>query len=258
MSGRSPAAPEESREAYRRPRILSALARREMGAATALLVFLAAASAAAAAYEAHGSGSSGALPLIDRLLRRFDMTALAGAVMLLVFRGAAAIDADHRDGWLPAFFAAGGSRAGSGTAFVLVAVIGPAAVFVAAALTFAATVAAVAGSTELLQVLPRTIGRGLLVLGTWAVCVVAVGMTVRRASATVGIVAALAVVPSFLLLRLAFTEGAAPLWALQVQLLSPLLVLPADTANSVRALIYIGLVGGIAAMLSHRYAGRGQ
>lgn len=256
MNGRSAAAAADTGVAPRRPRILPALMKRETGLTTALLVILAAASAATAAYEVHGAASGGALPLIDRLLRRFDMTVLAGAVTLLVFRLAAATQADHRDGWMPAFFAAGGSRARYGTGLLISGLIGPAVISAAAALSFAATLAAVTGNAELLRLLPRTIGGALLVLGTWGVCTVSVAITVRRASATAGIIVTIAAMPAFLLLRHAFTEGTPPFWAFLLQLLSPLLFLPSDPSNTVRALFYIGLVGGLTALLSHRYAGR--
>lgn len=240
----------------RRGSVLPALARRETGAATAPLVILSAACAAIAAYEVHGAGASGALPFIDRVLRRFDLTALAGSVVFLVFRTAGHIETDHRDGWLAAFLAAAGTRRGYGTALLLTSMIAPAAMFATAALTFAVAVAVLTGSTELMRALPRTMGGGLLVLGTWSACVVAVGVALRRALPTAGIVALLVAAPAFLLLRYAFHDGATPAWVLLLQSTSPLLFLPPDGLNMARAFIYIGVAGGLAANLSHRYAGR--
>lgn len=238
------------------PRILKALALRETGHGAPLLVLLATASAAAAGYAAYGPGGGGGPPLLDRMLRRFDLTVLAGAVILLVLRSAANIEADHRDGWLPAFLAAGGVRWHYGAACLLAAIMIPVAMFLAAAVTFAATVAGLTSSPELLRVLPRTIGGGLLVVGSWAVCAVAVGLVARRASIVAGVVALIVAAPSMLLMRYVFREEAAPLWVLLIQLLSPLPVPPADALNAARALVYIVFIAGLTMLLSYRYAGR--
>lgn len=241
-----------------RPRMLPALVRREVAPGTALLVVGAAASAAAAAYEVHGPGGGVALPLIDRVLRRFDLTILATSAMLLMLRSAANIEADHRDGWLPPVLTCGGSRWRYGAALLITAIMVPAAMFLTVAVTFAAAVGVLTSSDELLRALPRTLAGGLLLLGTWATCAVAVGIVTRRASVTAGVIALIVAAPSFLLMRFAFHEAPAPLWTLMIQLLSPLLFIPTDSPNTVRAILYTGTVAGMAMLLSFRYAGRSR
>jgi hypothetical protein len=198
------------------------------------------------------------LPLIGQLLRRFDLTVLAVIALVLVLRCAARIEADHADGWMAPYLAAGGSRWAYGSAFALTALTASAAVFAGAAVTFAISVAILTGSFELLRLLPRTLGAGLLVLGTYSVSTVAVGTILRRASATAVVIGALVVLPVFMTVRHALSEVDPPIRAMSLQLLSPLVFAPQDPANIVRAIIYILTGWCLTAFVSHRYAGRNQ
>jgi hypothetical protein len=242
-----------------RPRLLPALARREFDVVSGVLLGLGSLSAAAAAHELYGADAEGTLlPLIGQLLRRFDLTVLGIVALVLVLRCAARIEADHADGWLACYLAAGGSRWAYGSAFALTALMAPAAVFAGAAVTFAISVAILTDSVELLRLLPRTLGAGLLVLGTYSVSTVAVGTILRRASTTAVVIGALVVFPVFLTVRHAISEVHPPIRAMSFQLLSPLVFAPQDSANILRAIIYILTGWCMTAFVSHRYAGRHQ
>ncbi|HEX2166492.1 MAG TPA: hypothetical protein VHG09_04565, partial [Longimicrobiales bacterium] len=157
------------------PRLGGALVRRDLTLSLALLLLLAAVAAAAAAYEVHGPAGGGAVPMVGRILRRFDLTVLAVMVLFLALRTPSRVEADHTANWLPAFFAAGGSRAAYGAAVAATSLISPTAIFMAAAVAFAVSVKVLTGSNELLRVLPLTAGAGLLLLGTYAVLAAAAG-----------------------------------------------------------------------------------
>lgn len=238
-----------------RPRLLSALITRELGTGFALLLVLAALSAAGAAYAVYGADGGGT-PLTGRLLRRFDHTLLGVLAVFLVFRSAAAIEVDHANGWLAPFFAAGGSRLSYGIVSAGTALFTPLVLFCVGALVFALSVARFSGSADLLHLLPRTIGGGTLVLGSFAVLTVAAGIVIRRASVVAFLVGILVIGPLFLILQYATSDAEPPPWAFQLQLISPLLVPPPDVANIVRGIVYIAVVGMIVALVSHRYAGR--
>jgi hypothetical protein len=241
----------------KRPRIIGVLVRRELDPLSGVLLLLASAGAAAAAFQVHGPGGGDAmLPMVGQSLRRFDLTILAAMAMFLVLRAGARIDADHASGWLPPFVAAGGSRRAYGLASIVSALLAPTAIFAAAALTFAGTVTVLTGDTELLRALPRTLGSGILVLGSYSVCTVAIGVALRRAAATAVAVGMLVALPLLVVVRHGLAETAPPLWTLWLQLLSPLLFAPADVANALRAAIYIAAGCAVTAVVSQRYTGR--
>lgn len=238
-----------------RPSLVSALMMRELGMSLALLMVLAALSAAGAAYEVYGA-DGGDTPLTGRLLRRFDLTLLGVLVVFLVFRTAASIEMDHANGWLASFFAAGGSRLSYGVVSSATSLFTPFMLFSVAAVVFALSVGGFSGSAELILLLPRTIGGGWLVLGSFAVLTVAAGIVVRRASVVAFLIGILVMGPLFLILQYATSDAEPPLWAFQLQLISPLIVPPPDVTNTVRGMVYIAVVGMIAALVSYRYAGR--
>ncbi|MGH7446653.1 MAG: hypothetical protein ACRELT_03785, partial [Longimicrobiales bacterium] len=92
----------------------------------------------AAVYEMQRATVSGELALMsDSIVRRLDNTVLFLMVVLLTFRTAARVEADHVSGWLPAFFTAGASRRAYGAALVFAGFITHAAVFAGTAVTFA-------------------------------------------------------------------------------------------------------------------------
>jgi hypothetical protein len=238
-----------------RPRLLRALVLREVGRSFAPLLLLVALCSVAAAYEVYVAGGGGT-PLTGRLLRRFDYTLLAVLVMLLVFRRASSIEMDHMHGWLAPFFAAGGSRWSYGAVSAATGLIVPYSLFALAAVSFAASVTVFSGSAELLHLLPRTLGGGLLLLGSFSVVTVAAGVVIRRAAAVSIVVAILVLVPLFLLVQFATSAAEPPSWSVVIQFLMPLVVPPPNLANVIRGIVYIALVGTLAAFLSHRYAGR--
>ncbi|HSJ32876.1 MAG TPA: hypothetical protein VK933_15655 [Longimicrobiales bacterium] len=244
--------------ADRRPHLLSALIRRELDAVFGIVLALAAAVAIAAAYSAYGPGSGGALPLFDSMQRRFDYTTLAMMAAFVVLRTSSRIEADHADGWLAPWLAAGGSRVRYGAGTALSSLLAPAAVFAATAAVFAISVTRVAGNDELLQVLPRTIGSGVMLLATYSVCTTAIGVLLRRSAAIVVVTAVVVALPVIVLVRFATAEGTVPLWAVVLPLVSPLLVAPSDTYNVLRATVYVIVVSALVAGVAHRYAGRVQ
>lgn len=237
------------------PRLLGAFVRRELTLNLALLILLTAVAAVAAAYEVHGPAGGGSTPLVGRILRRFDLTVLAVAVLFLALRTASRIEADHSAGWLPAFFAAGGSRRAYGAGIAATSLIVPGAMFLAAAFAFAVSVRVLTGSSELMRVLPPTAGAGLLLLGTYGGLSAATGTLVRRAAVAWAVIGLFIVFPTILALRYAAAEAAPPLWVLLVQLAAPPTFLP-DGTNALRAVVYILITGALTLLVAHRYAGR--
>jgi hypothetical protein len=222
----------------------------------ALVLLVAAVAAVAAAYEVHGPADGGSTPIVGRILRRFDLTVLAVMVLFLALRTASRIEADHTAGWMPAFFAVGGSRRAYGAGIAASSLIGPGAIFLAAAVAFAASVTMLTGSSELLRELPVTAGAGLLLLGTYAALTAATGTLLRRAAAAWAVIGLFIAFPTILVLRYAAGEAAPPLWVLVVQLAAPPTFMPDDGTNALRAIVHILVTGSIALLVAHRQAGR--
>ncbi|MBR9991396.1 MAG: hypothetical protein KFH98_16660, partial [Gemmatimonadetes bacterium] len=174
----------------------------------------------------------------------------------LILRAAARMEADHASGSLSPVMAAGGWRWTYGAASCLAALLAPSLILATAAAALAIAVVALTGSTELIRLLPSTVGGGVLVLATVSVCTVAAGCVLRRTAVTVVVVATVMLMPVFLLMRHALSEASPPAWTLATPLVSPLMVPPADTLNVVRAVVYVLVVGLLAALASHRYAAR--
>lgn len=237
-----------------RPRLLFALLQRDFGRLYGLLILLVVVASAAAAYEVYVR-EGGTSPL-GWLIRRFDNTLLFLSVLALVFRRAAVIEADHADGWLAPFFAAGGSRLSYGALSVAAFLASPFLWFAVGAAAFAVSVMVFSGSAELVERLPRTLGVGLLVLGGFSALTVALGILVRRGVVVAFVVATAALGPSLMLGRYAYAEIPLPRWLVLLQLAGPLPYAPPDLANTIRGIGYIVVVGAIAALVSHRYAGR--
>ena len=242
----------------RRPHVLHVLTRRELDVVFGTVLILTAAAAIAAAYSAYGPGRGGVLPLFDSLQRRFDYTALAVMAAFVVLRTSSRIEADHTEGWLAPWLAAGGSRVRYGVSTALSSLLAPASVFTVTAFVFAASVTRLTGTDELLHLLPQTIGAGVLLLATYSVCTTAIGMLLRRSAATVIATLATVALPLIVLVRFATADGAVPVWAVVLPLASPMLVAPTDTYNVLRAVVYVLAVGALVAAAAHRYAGRVQ
>jgi hypothetical protein len=174
----------------RAPAIGRTVARRELGTAFLAALLLAPAIGLAAAHLAAGGIESGG-SLIDRLVRRFDYTALFGAVLFTTLRIATRLELDERDLWLDPYFAAGGSR----TRYVIGVAGGTCAatftIFALTAAAFAAGAYVFADTAELLRALPFTLGAGLLLAAAWAAWTLAAGVLLRRSVPTFFAVAAL-------------------------------------------------------------------
>lgn len=238
-----------------RPRLIFALLQRDFGRLYGLLMVLAVLAAAGAAHEVYVR-DGGATPLLGGMLRRFDNSLLLLSVLSLVFRRAAIIEADHTVGWLAPFFAAGGSRLSYGALSVAAFLASPFLWFALGAVAFAVSVMVFSGSAELVERLPRTLGVGLLVLGSFSALTVAAGIVIRRGVVVAFLVATAALGPPLLAGRYAYAEALPPRWLILLQVAGPLPYAPPDLANTIRGVVYIVVVGAIAALVSHRYAGR--
>jgi hypothetical protein len=221
-----------------------------------LLLLLGAAAAAGAAYEVQRVGDETMRTIADRLLRRFDFTALAIMAMVVVLRTASRTEEDHRAGWLCPLSSCGVPRWQYGPAVALSVVMVPVSVFAAAAAAFAVSVRTFAGTAELVSVLPVTLGGGVLLLGTFGVSAAVIGTALRNVSATVALTTLLTLAPVVLTLRY-FTSGTdVPAWIIGLSMFSPMIVPPADVSSGVRAILYIAAGAGIAGVVSYRVAGR--
>jgi hypothetical protein len=238
-------------------RLVRALARREVNIVPfILLLLLAGGAAAGAAHEAQRVGDETVRTIMDRLLRRFDLTVLAIMVMVVVLRTAIRTEEDYRAGWMCPLSACGAPRWHYGPAIALSVVMVPVSVFAAAAGSFAVSVRTFAGTAELIGVLPVTLGGGVLLLGTFGVCSAVVGTALRNVSATVGLMALLTLAPVVLTFRYLTAGTELPVWVTGLSALSPMIVPPTDLSSTVRAILYIAGGSVIAAALSHRVAGR--
>jgi hypothetical protein len=238
-------------------RLVRALARREVNIVPfILLLLLAGGAAAGAAHEAQRVGDETVRTIMDRLLRRFDLTVLAIMVMVVVLRAAIRSEEDYRAGWMCPVSTCGVPRWHYGPALTFSVVILPVSVFAAAAASLAVSIRMFAGTAELTGVLPVTLGAGALLLGTFGVCTAVVGTALRNVSATVGLMALLTLAPVVLTFRYLSAGAELPVWVTGLSALAPMIVPPADLYDTVRALLYIAAGIGISAVVSHRVAGR--
>jgi hypothetical protein len=221
-----------------------------------LLLLLGAVAAAGAADEVQRVGDETVRTITDRLLRRFDFTALAIMAIVVVLRTASRTEEDHRAGWMCPISTCGVPRWQYGPAVALSVVMVPVFVFAAAAAAFAVSVRTFAGTAELVSALPVTLGGGVLLLGTVGVSAAVIGTALRNVSATVGLMALLTLAPVVLRVRY-FTSGTdVPAWVTGLSMFSPMIAPPADVTSAARAILYIAAGVGIAGVLSHRVAGR--
>jgi hypothetical protein len=238
-------------------RLVRALARREVNIVPfVLLLLLACGAAAGAAHETQRVGDEAVRTIMDRLLRRFDLTVLAIMAMVVVLRTAIRTEEDYRAGWMCPLSPCGVPRWHYGPAVVFSVIMVPVSVFTAAAASFAVSVRMFAGSAELTGVLPVTLGGGVLLLGTFGVCAAVVGIALRNVSAAVGLMALLTLAPVVLAFRYLSAGTDLPLWVNGLSTLSPMIVPPTDLSSTVVAILYISGGGIMAAALSHRVAGR--
>lgn len=238
-------------------RLVAALARRESSMVTiVLLVLMGAVAAAGAAYEVQRVGDETVRSITDRLLRRFDLTALAVMAMVVVLRTASRTEEDYRAGWMCPISTCGVPRWQYGPAVALSVVIVPVSVFVSAAAAFAFSVRAFAGTAELVSVLPVTLGGGVLLLGTFGVSAAVIGTALRNLSATVALMALLTLAPVALTFRYFSSGTDVPAWAAGLSMFSPLIGPPVDAAGAIGAILYIAAGVCLAGVVSHQVAGR--
>jgi hypothetical protein len=239
-----------------RPQLGHALVRRELTLMLVAMVLLAGLLAVGAAHEYGRMLEAGdRTPVLDRMLRRFDLTMMYLMALLVTLRLAARAESDHVSGWLEPVFAAGGSRWAYGVQLTLVSLIPPAAIFAVTAVAFAIGVDAITGSAELLTALPRTVGGGILVLGTFGVCAGLLGVLLRSGPATLVLTLLLLLVPFIGILRYASAGSRLPAWLVAVAYLSPLPVVPEPDVIG-RGIVYIAVGLAAVAVASHLRAGR--
>jgi hypothetical protein len=237
-------------------RLTRALIRREAGIVLPVVLLFAIGAAAVAAHEVQNTGDVAMSSLVDRLLRRFDLTALAVMVFAVILRVAIRTEEDHRAGWIGPVTLSGIPRWSYAPAVTISALILPVSAFTVATVSFAVSVMILSGTAELIRVLPATLGSGILLLVMHAVCATAFGTAFRNVSATIGVAAMLTLAPLFLMFR-HFSEGRdVPLWVIGLAYAAPLSAPPSDTGSVVRVVLYIALAGSLAALVSHRVAGR--
>lgn len=242
-----------------RPHPGRALVRRELNLILFVLVLLAVLLAVGVAHEYGRMLEAGdPTPVLDRMVRRFDLTMMYLMALLVTFRLAARVETDHMSGWLEGVFAAGGSRWAYGVQLTLVCLIPPAVIFAATAVAFAAAVAAITGSGELVNALPGTVSGGLLVLGTFAVCGGLLAVLLRSGSAALVLTLLLVLAPLLGILRYASSGSSLPAWLVVMAYLSPLPVLPTEPDVVARGALYVGLGLAAVALASHYFAGRRQ
>jgi hypothetical protein len=243
----------------RKRTLLRMLLRRELtGPFLLLLVTIGAAALPAAATAARIRGGDMVMPVLDRMLMRFDLSVLAAAAVLTVLRIAVRISDDHRTGWLDPYVAAGGSRAACGLAIGAAAVVPAVLVFVVAATFFAAGVLIVDGSAALAGGLPLLLLAGTLLLAVHAALAAALGVLLRNALATVFVAAALTAAPLLLVFIVyawtaEFAAGPFMRWFARA---APPVVLPTRPIAIMTAALQVALLAMLTAALSHRLTGR--
>lgn len=240
----------------RPPRLLSGLMRRELDVMFLVMLPLCVLLSVAAVYEMQRAAVSGEALMSDSIVRRFDNTVLFLMVVLLTFRTAARVEADHVSGWLAAVFTAGASRRAYGAALVVAGFITHAAVFAGTAVTFAISAAVLTRDHDLLSALPYTLARGLLLLAAFGACTGATAIGLRRAWPTVLLVTMLAAFPMYLLGRHAVAGVPFPPWLTGISLLSPAVVLVDFPDRIMRCVPFIAVCSALTVLLSHRFAGR--
>ncbi|HEX2168372.1 MAG TPA: hypothetical protein VHG09_14150, partial [Longimicrobiales bacterium] len=82
------------------------------------------------------------------------------------------------------------------------------------------------------------------------------GTLLRRAAPAWAVIGLVVALPTILVLRYALGEAAPPLWVMLVQLVPPPTFMPDDSANALRTIVYVLVLGAITVLVAHRYAGR--
>jgi hypothetical protein len=201
-------------------------------------------------------GVAGADPL-SRVARRFDLLALAAAVLAGCVRAAVRIGEDHATGWLAPWFAAYGGRASYALTVTTAVACSACLLLVAGAVPFAAA-AAHAGRPDLLHTLPRLLAGGSLLVLALTSHTVLVGLVARTPASTIFLAVATAAAPYLTAVTYLPELGTRlpPLW-LRAWLAAAPPMLPArDGTDAAQQLAFAAVVLGAITVISRARAGR--
>jgi hypothetical protein len=263
MAGQPPAVPARPPAATaqppdlttQRPAILGATLRREVGWSLAAALPVAAAVGGLAAWYAAAALDAGGL-VVDRLVRRFDLTALGAAAVLALLRIPTRVEHDQRDGWLAMFVAAGASRISYIAGVAAGAFMTSASLFCVVAVAFASGAYVLTDSTELVMVLPVTIATGLLLLASWSAWSGLAAVLLRRALPAFFAAIAAAMVPHILVaMRLMRSEEPTPALIRVARSVPPLLP-HSGIAVIAWQLAALSITAAAAALAARRLIGR--
>jgi hypothetical protein len=237
----------------------TAMLDRECGAVYAAAVAGAAAMGWFAATVVTGPASAdGVAGMTMRLIRRFDLTLLAAAVILAGVRVTVRIDEDRRAGWLEPWCAAGGSRMAYSVGLMLAAALSAWLLFAVGAASFGTGVLLLAGNHELLHGWTRLAPAGLLLIAIATAHVAAVGTMVREPLVALCCAALLAAAPyaaaAVFLARHGFTPAPLPLW-IWIQAALPVTV-AASPPDVLRQALYLTVATGVVLLAGARGVGR--
>src|SRR5690606_21494180 len=126
----------------------------------------------------------------------------------------------------------------------------------AGSVCFTVAVAAVSDSMELVALLPRTLGGGLLLLLSYAGLTVAASLALRTAVAVTTIVLVIAALPQVLMLRYVMSETWPPVWKILVSYAAPALAIPGTLGDVLHAVGDGTVMIGVAMLVAARRAGR--
>lgn len=238
------------------PAVLGVVLRREVGwSLAAALPIAAVVGALAAWYAAAALEDTGGL-VMDRLVRRFDLTALGAATVLALLRIPTRVEHDQRDGWLAMFVAAGASRISYIAGVASGVFSASAALFCAVAVAFASGAYVLTDATELLMLLPVTIGSGLLLLASWSAWSGLAAVLLRRALPAFFAAITTSLIPHLLIvMRLMRMDEPAP-WLIRVARSVPPLLPHSGMAIIAWQLAALSLMAAAAALAARYLIGR--
>lgn len=239
--------------------LLVMLLRRELGAGLLAAVAVAGITAVYAAdVPPDVDGAIGLAAIAARLRRRFDLTVLAVAAVLVALRAAIRTGSDHSAAWVDVYAAAGGARTSYALALIGAITVQGAVLFLAGAGCFAAAVYVVRGTTELLDALVVLAPAGVLLIAVIAAHTTLIGLCVREPLATLFLAAVLAASPyAAAAAWMARHDPAVGPFALRLWLdIAVPLAVATTPGEAVRqTLLLVGVLGG-ATWMGGRYAGR--
>jgi hypothetical protein len=192
----------------------------------------------------------------ERLVRRFDLTALALAALIALLRIPTRVEHDHRDGWLAMFLAAGASRTSYLAGIITGAYVASAAFFCVTAVAFSTGAYVIGGSVELLAALHVTLAGGLLLLASWCVWSGLAAVLFRRALPAFFAAAAVALFPHLLIISHALRMEVPDTWIVWLLRSVPPLLPPGLTPVIIWQLAAMVIAAAAAACAARRFIGR--